>query len=450
MELEHSQSNVTGTQTIQIIRQRLGHLGFIGRHKARAQDFTRQRSLPFARVITLLLQKTARSLQLHLNDFFDRLDRGFTTATASAWCQARLKLRHTAFIELNEQAILEPVYGAESRFAVRRWHGHRLLAIDSSLLYLPNEQALGEEFGWVDCRNQKGECGRYVQGRLSVLTDVLNRLALETLLVSSAVGERALAMEHVNRLGAEDVALMDRGFAGYELWARLLASGRHFVCRCGRGSFGIVGRLMVENQPGRSLTMRLRPSHGAVGPMRQKGLPETITVRFVTLRLNTGELEVLASSLLDEQKHPTQSFGEVYGYRWGVETYYGLLKGRLDLENFSGQSVEAVRQDVYACVLLSNLETILTAPTQTEMAQRAAVEATPAKQVNHAVGFHTIKSHLIDLLLSREPVEEVIEKMRGLFGGNPVVKRPGRKSPRRKTSAWRSYRFQRYIRKVVF
>jgi hypothetical protein len=31
--------------------------------------------------------------------------------------------------------------------------------------------------------------------------------------------------------------------------------------------------------------------------------------------------------------------------RWGVETFYGVLKGRLELEHFSGQSVEAVRQD---------------------------------------------------------------------------------------------------------
>ncbi len=450
MQSEHSFNNVTSTEIIQLIRGRLGEAGFMGRHKARAQDFTRRRFLPFAHVMTLLLQKTVRSLQLHLNDFFDRLERGLAPVTASAWSQARLKLRHSALIELNQKAVIEPAYSPASQLAGRRWRGHRLLGIDSSLLQLPGTEAMGKEFGWVECSNQKGKCGRYVQGRLSVLTDLLNRLALQTLLVNWTTGERALAAEHVKELGGADIAVMDRGFAGYELWARFLAGGRHFVCRCGQGSFGIVSRLMAQNQANQSITMNLRPSHGTVGAMRQKGLPETITIRFLTVRLKTGELEVLATSLLDQQAYPTAAFAEVYGYRWGMETYYGLLKGRLDLENFSGQSVEAVRQDVHATVLLSNLETVLTGPTQAEMEQTAVAQGTLGKKVNRAVSFHTIKSHLIELLLSQKPAEEVIARMQRLFGENPVSQRPGRKPPRRKISAWRSYRFQRYIRKAVF
>ena len=56
------------------------------------------------------------------------------------------------------------------------------------------------------------------------------------------------------------------------------------------------------------------------------------------------ELEVLVTSLLDEAAYPTQEFLTVYDKRWKQETYYGMLKGRLDLENWSGQSAEAVRQ----------------------------------------------------------------------------------------------------------
>ena len=80
--------------------------------------------------------------------------------------------------------------------------------------------------------------------------------------------------------------------------------------------------------------------------VRAAGLPEVIALRFVTVRLKTGELEVLASNLLDEVLYPTECFGELYHCRWGVETYYGLLKGRLDLGHFTGLSPEAVRQDV--------------------------------------------------------------------------------------------------------
>jgi IS4 transposase len=103
---------------------------------------------------------------------------------------------------------------------------------------------------------------------------------------------------------------------------------------------------------------------------------------------------VLATNLLDEQKYPTAEFAELYHCRWGIETFYGVLKGRLDLENFSGLSSQAVRQDVFATVFLSNLESLLIAPAQEQLQQKSQ-KAKYRQQVNHAVSFHTIKSHLI-------------------------------------------------------
>lgn len=51
-------------------------------------------------------------------------------------------------------------------------------------------------------------------------------------------------------------------------------------------------------------------------PIRRTGLPEEIKIRFVTVRLKTGGLEVLATNLLDEDACPTQEFGELYHQRW--------------------------------------------------------------------------------------------------------------------------------------
>jgi hypothetical protein len=262
-------------------------------------------------------------------------------------------------LELNERAILDVVYRGQSDFAVRRWKGHRLIAIDSSLIRLPNQEALGQEFGWVECSNQQGPSGRYPQARLSALTDVLNRIVIQTFFVPWQQGERDLAVEHIRALQPEDIGLLDRGFASYELWAQFIAQDRRFVCRCSTSSFSIVNQLFQDNQAGRSLTVTLRPGSEKRAEIRRLGLPEKITVRFVTVRLKTGELEVLASNLLDEERYPTEEFGELYYRRWGIETYYGLVKGRLDLENFTGLSAEAVRQDLSATIFLSNLESIL-------------------------------------------------------------------------------------------
>src|SRR5271165_2942179 len=172
--------NRASETTIHTTRELIHEESFCRRHRRSDKHFTRRRKLPFVHVMVMLLQKTVRSIQLHLHDFFAALAVAGQSATASSWCEARLKLKHTAFIELNQRAIVDVAYGGQKDFAVRLWKGHRLIGIDSSLIRLPNEVALGEEFGWVECANQQGASGRYPQARLSALTDVLNRLVIDT------------------------------------------------------------------------------------------------------------------------------------------------------------------------------------------------------------------------------------------------------------------------------
>lgn len=434
---------------VKMIRQFLNSPGFRERHRARPEDFTRHRVLSFRRVAVLVLQKTVRSIQLHLHDFFRELGESIDTVSASAWTQARAKLKHTAFIELNQGAILDPIYAPDSAFDPCCWQGrHRLLAIDSSLLRLPDEEEIGNTFGWVECKNQKGCCGRYAQGRLSVLTDVLNRIAVQALLVDWKQGERSLASEHIKVMKEMDVALLDRGYAAYELFAQFIQARRFFVCRCPTSSFAAANKLFAADRAGRSVVVTLRPPNGTVGLIGSRDLPQQIRVRFLSVRLKTGELEVLATNLLDPGKYPTELFGDLYQRRWNIETYYGLLKGRLNLENFSGRTVESVYQDVHATVFLSNFESVITRKSA-EQLKANSLEHKHSKQPNHAVSFHAIKSRIVDLLLSNQPVEEVLPKIERLFVQNSVSIRT-RDVPRIKTSAWRSYHHLRTERKIVF
>jgi hypothetical protein len=76
---------------------------------------------------------------------------------------------------------------------------------------------------------------------------------------------------------------------------------------------------------------------------------------------------VLVTSLLDQARYPSAQFLELYDLRGGIETFYGLLKTRLGLENFSGTGAEAVKQDVYATVYLSGLESLLTDSAQAQL-----------------------------------------------------------------------------------
>jgi hypothetical protein len=434
------------------LRTKLRDADFVARHRVRAQDFTRQRRLTFPIVMLLVLQKTVKSLQRHLHEFLDELADGklFEPVTAGAFTHGRAKLKHTAFIEWNQDTVLPWIYAAEPTRNCKRWRGHRLLGVDSSLLRLPNSAELREQFGVVEVKNQAGSTGTtYPEARMSVVYDLLNRVGLDGRLERSTLGELDLAIEQLSRACPGDVLISDRGFTGYRYLAWHHRLGLHYISRCSTASFAAAQELFRRNQAGCSRVVQLRARAEERAELQRLGLPLELTVRFVSVRLPTGELEVLVTSLLDEQDYPTEEFLEVYHWRWGHETFYGLLKGRLDLENFSGQTVEAVRQDFHAVLLLCNLETILVGPVQAQLQQASAQDGS-LKQVNRAVTFHALKDQMLDLLYRRVPLEKVIQKLQRWFLGSPVSVRPERKSPRREPSVARSYHFQRHVKKVVF
>jgi len=399
-----------------------------------------------------LLRKTAKSIQRHLNEFLDLLTGEFADGpvSAGAWTHARAKLKHTAFVELNWDIVLPAFYKADAGKEVQRWQGHRLLGIDGSVLRLPNQPELFEQFTPKEIFCQEGSTGRsYPEARISLLYDLLNRVALDGQLRPSSQGEVGLAIEQLDRASIGDVIITDCGYTGYSYLSAVIYMGLHFIARCSSGSFAPAQDLFRMDRAGRSVIAKLQAPIEQRQHLQECGRRLELTVRFISLRLPTGELEVLATSLLDEQKYPTEDFLAAYGSRWNQETFYFLMKSRLELENFSGQTAEAIRQDFFSTLLLCNLETILTEPTQKALTQQSAQHDAP-KGVNHAVSYHAIKHRLVELLYSQRPAIEVITELQKMFRGAPVSRRKQRKQPRPKPSVHRSYYFQRCIRKITF
>jgi hypothetical protein len=437
---------------IKQIRIRIFAADFCARHRVRAADFTRERLLSFPVVMLLLLQKTSKSIQRHLHSFFHQLcpqsDR--QSVTPGAWTQARAKLSHTAFIELNQQVLLPCFYAPEQADDRRTWRGHRLLGCDGSQLRLPSHPAVAQVFGEVAVANHLGDTGtHYVPARLSVLYDVLNRIGLDARLAALTTSEVDLAAGQLEQAQRNDVLLWDRGFTGFVLMAQVMARGGHFVGRCSKSSFAAAQEMFRINRAGRSKIVKLVAATDQRAALKKEVLPTELIVRFVAVRLPTGELEVLVTSLLEEGSYPTKEFLEVYHWRWNHETYHQMLKGRLDLENWSGQTVEAVHQDVQAAVFVSNVESVLSQEAQQALSAGDAQRQYPA-QVNRAVSYHALKERMLDLLWSRRPLQIVLEEIQLWMQRNPVSVRSDRSPPRRPQSFHRSYHYQRNLRKSVF
>lgn len=157
-----------------------------------------------------------------------------------------------------------------------------------------------------------------------------------------------LAIQHLEKTQAGDLIIADRGYASYWLLARLTQAGRDFVVRCSSGSFKAATVMLSGPGPASQRVTLTAPQ--TQKELKELGLPKPITVRLVRILLETGEDEVLATSLLDEGEYPVADFKELYWLRWGVETFDGVAKTRLQLENFTGRTVESIQQDFYATI----------------------------------------------------------------------------------------------------
>jgi hypothetical protein len=399
---------------------------FLERHRQSVKDFTRQRSLPFVAVVLFLLNLVKRPLQDELDQFFNLESRAVVAqqaVTKSAFCQARKKLKAGAFIELNTVQV-DYFY---AHFAYETWYGFRLLAVDGSTAQLPETSDIVAHFGlW----------GTAPLARVSQMFDVLNKVTVDALIGPKDQGEREYAARHFALLGPSDLVLLDRGYPAFWLFALILAQGAHFCARMPVGRWSVVDRFVASGAWEQIVS--LSPSATAKQECQSRNLSSRpIKVRLVRVELDSGEVEVLVTSLRDSGQYPSAVFKGLYHQRWPVEEDYKVLKLRVEVENWSGKSALAVYQDFHAKVFTANLAAILAQPAQREVAQQSQ-----SKQYTYQVNFAHLLSKMKDavvFLLRCITIEDILDRLwqTMLHVVEPI--RPGRSYPRKKTG--RSKRF---------
>lgn len=439
---------------IQTSKSLLTNADFQARHRVEPKYFTRNRVLTFSIVLALILQKSVKSLQLVLNEFFGSLSMCVSltvlTVTNSAFSQARQKLSHTAFIELHRTSVVETYY-ADDHY--QTWQGFRLLAVDGSKIRLPDTPEIRKAFGTISVANQSAaHLGEQPWGLASVCYDVLNEIPLDAILAHGRAYEVDVAVKHLPSVHPNDLLMGDMNYPSYRFLAELsvlrLKRGSHFLFRCSSGSFTPARELFATDER-ESIIVTLTVPKKQRREIKRLGLPQQMTVRFVRVVLDDGTVEVLVTSLVDETRYPTPLFKDLYHLRWGIETLYDRIKNLLTLENFSGTTVEAVKQDFYATIFLCGLEAVLTEDASAILESKTPQNRYP-QQVNKMVSFNAIKNHVIALLLSDEPASELCAKLTRLFLTNPVCVRQDRQVARKKTSPRAALHYQKRKRKFCY
>jgi Transposase DDE domain len=418
----------------------------VKRFRVKATDFTRQRVLSWPVVVVLILSGHKVSLQTALNKFFRVLGRVAEVVTASAYSQARQKVQPAVFGHLNAVACEEyyTQYGADHEVAL--WHGQRVLGVDGSYLNLPDTAETRQRFS-VQTNQYAG--GEQVQALASVLYDLRNDLGLSAALGPKQAEKNLLFAHHLAVTQAGDVLVCDRAYADYSVMATVVARQCHFVIRFPRQSFTAVNTFWIAPEPEQVVTLEVTSK--ARGYVAQQQLPPRLEVRLIKVVLPTGELEVVGTDLLDTQTYPVAEFGEVYGWRWGHETYHDRIKNIFEVERFSGSSVQAIEQDFYGVIFLATVESILSKPAQAQLtAQGQARGCLNPPKVNRAVSYVAVLDHVVELLCdSRRTAAETLAAIEQLLLTAPTRHRTGRHFERHKRSAAHRLRFAKYGKRVL-
>ena len=386
------------------------------------KDFTRDRIQSFSNTLIFMMNFLKKSLSLEIENFVRNLSiPSVKSFTKSAFVQCRKKINPEVFKHLS-QLLIEEFY-TDNEESVKLWNGFRLLSVDGSRLTLPNTNELKDLYG--EAKNNTNTT--IVQGRLSVLYDVLNDYVIDGLLRPLSIGENKMALEHLTYTENGDLVIYDRGYPSFELVYEHSKIGADFLIRV-RSGFSNMTKSFLDSGK-LSVTTKMYPGKNTSVSEKEYNRSDFVTIRLIRIELPDGTIEILMTSLLNASNYKTKIFKELYFKRWGVETYYDELKNKLKLEYFSGYSNQSVQQDFNAALFVSNIQTLLVSEINEEL-NNGNTGTKYKYKVNTNLSYGFLKDRIVTLFFLDANTDQILSEIKDLFKKNLIPIRPNRKNKR--------------------
>ena len=394
----------------------------------RKEVFSRDRKLTFNNLIVLIINFKS-SIQRELDNFFKAISRSdfkIREVTKGAFTQARAKLNPWAFQRLNEVAA--DAFYDDAEYYV--WHDMRVLALDGKRLVLPNHPSVVEEFGQQKFGPNADSPRSLAMG--SMLYDVLNQITIDARLSPYASSERDLLMQHMDKVKTGDLLLLDRGYPCFWLLFLLKARGIQFCVRLKEDWWLQVKDFTESDEKERIVTFTLPKKDRKKLTDFPRMLDTTIICRLIKIELSDGSKEILCTSLIDSGKYLYEEFDKLYHYRWNEEEAYKLLKSRAELENFSGKTAHAIKQDFHAKVFLMTLCAAYAHPIEDRVVEEYKADQNRKfdQKINRTNALSMTQDILIGVFL-RNQFEKAIEAFDKVVAETREIIRPGRSNPRK-------------------
>lgn len=236
--------------------------------------------------------------------------------------------------------------------AEERWRGHRVIGIDGTCVSMGDEAELFEHFG-----RRAGNHGfaRFPLARVLVSFNLKTLIQLGQEVGAYTIGEKSLLRQHFSKLRAGDVLVLDRHYAGANLYADYRRAGLQFITRIHQNLR--LEKLKVVAQFSKNdviVEMPINPQCRREDP----SLPEFVRVRIIQAKARAQrqkETIWIATSLLDPEQYPADEIRGWYKKRWKVEGLIEELKIWLGADVLRSKTVQGVLKELYARMVGLNL-----------------------------------------------------------------------------------------------
>jgi len=357
-------------------------------------DFTRDRLLNFETVLKNIICMESGSLK---DELFKLNDYSTSTPTASAFIQARSKIKHDAFKSLFD------IFNKKSQIT-KTYKGFRLLAIDGSVL--PIDNTIPDVDTTMIKFNQTDKT--YSAFHLNASYDLLECTYDDLIIQGQAkMDENGAFCQLVDRYkGKKAIFIGDRYYESLNGFEHVAHSGNKYLIRVKdihsktsmTKSFGPfpddefdmeVSRLLTRKQ-----TKEIKSHPEIYKWMNRKQKFDyyeenyEFHTRVVRFKITDNTYECIMTNL-DKDEFTIEEIKELYHRRWGVETSFRELKYAIGLSALHSKKRELIKQEIYARVLLYNFSQ--------RIVQKIKIDKKKRKytyQVNFTRAFHLVREFL--------------------------------------------------------
>lgn len=398
--------------------------------------FTRNRKLPFSKVVSCLLAMEGGTLSTEMLKYFGC---SADIASSSAFVQQRSKISEETLPMLFSLFV-------KKTDSPKRYKGLRLIAADGSDIQIPTNLSHPDSY----FPGADGQAS-YNMLHLDAMYDLLRHTYADASLVGQRkVNERNSLCSMIDRSAMKNVLLIaDRGYEGFNLMAHIQEKRWHFLIRIQDvlHSRGIAAGLSLPDKDEFDIPITLSLTTKSSNEVKRlckdknkyRHISSTVAfdylpkknrkhdpTRFYELRFRVVRFKITGDSYetvvtnLNAETFPPEELKKLYNMRWGIETSFRELKYTVGLLHFHAKKVEYIYQEVFARLIMYNFTELVTSPV---IIQKA--DAKYAYKANFSVAVHVCRQFFLGNVSPPE-VEALIRRH-----VSPI--RPGRSRPRKMT-----------------